>query len=276
GGNVSVTGTINPWDVVTPEISLTEPADGADLLIYDEAPAYRFQWTPLDGITNYTVKIATTQAGLATTPLTFEVTSDNYRDVTIDECKAILAAAGITNNGNTHTLYWTVVPTYWTTTRYGIRSVKVSYPNILPKNLWPWIGASDCYEYDCSNPENRPENAIDGDLNTSWRCAWVNASEHRLSIDLGKVCTISKIIIHSSNEFLPPKRMRFIREEVMGTQISLGDQFMFSQSSPEVGSVHVLDQPVSARYLTIDVVESTYDNSNNANIQVMIAEIDLE
>ncbi|MDR0713336.1 MAG: Ig-like domain-containing protein, partial [Bacteroidales bacterium] len=168
----TVTAEIGVKVVSAKAIVLVAPADGADLFIYDGAPDYRFEWMKVASITAYTLKVATTEEGLATTPLAFDVGDADHRDVTQAECATILNALGI-NDGNSHTLYWTVVST-GTSVGEEVRSVKVK-PNVLPKSMWPWIGASDCYYGDglaCNDPNYRPQNAIDGDLSTSWRCSW--------------------------------------------------------------------------------------------------------
>jgi hypothetical protein len=124
-GEVSATGTIAPWDVVYAATPLLSPADGAGLLVYS-GPA-RVEWTPVDAIP-YTVKIATTAEGLTSTLLTMDAGITDHLDLTESEVVNLVALAGITDDGNPHTLYWTVVPTGVSATSYQIRSVIVQYP----------------------------------------------------------------------------------------------------------------------------------------------------
>jgi uncharacterized protein YjdB len=261
--------TVIPTDV----IALVAPADGADLLIYDEAPDYRFQWLPVAGIPGYTVKIATTAAGLATTPMAFDVGDVDHRDVTIAECKSMLDAFGITDDGNEHTLYWTVIPTGVSTPGDEVRSVKVSWPNIPPKP-WNWAGASgtggvgnDCDGWNCDKPAVSPNNTMDGDLTTYWQSIWVKWPLHRIAFNFAKECTVSKVTIHSNG--LYPRTIQF-RTTLGGVETVLGP-FTFASGSGLLSREFVIDPPVQTTTLTIDITET-----DNAQGPVRINEVDVE
>jgi hypothetical protein len=125
-GEVSVTGTIAPWDVVYAATPLLSPADGASLLVYS-GPT-QVTWTPVDANLAYTVKIATTAEGLTSTPLSMDAGITDHLDLSESDIVNLVTLAGITDDGQPHTLYWTVVPTGVSATSYQIRSVIVQYP----------------------------------------------------------------------------------------------------------------------------------------------------
>jgi hypothetical protein len=91
---------------------LTAPADNA--AFSSAAGAFvllTFGWTVIDQVDAYTLKIAASEAGLATTTTTYDKgNSGGHAITTADELDALLQELGLTW-GETATLWWTVVPT---------------------------------------------------------------------------------------------------------------------------------------------------------------------
>jgi hypothetical protein len=107
--DVSVTGVINPWELVTPEIPLAEPADGAYISANLATFPVRFSWTEAPGIANYKLRFS---------PLNDFVNPSNYQEIPVNggyydlisaTCEGMLSSIGINPNA-TVDLYWTVVP----------------------------------------------------------------------------------------------------------------------------------------------------------------------
>jgi hypothetical protein len=94
------------------DLSLTAPADGASYSSAADAfTQLIFGWTQIDEVEAYTLKIATSEEGLATTTITYEKgNSGGHTISTADDFDDLLRQAGL-NWEQTATLWWTVVPT---------------------------------------------------------------------------------------------------------------------------------------------------------------------
>jgi hypothetical protein len=162
-GEVAVIGVINPWEIVTPEILLTEPADGIYMSANLATFPIRFAWTEAPGVVNYKLKFSPLND--FDNPDSFQeiaVSGDHY-DLTDVMCESMLSATGINPNAAID-LYWTVVPVATADVRTYTRRITVKRagsPAPLGKTGWTATASAELYGTVIAN-------LIDGDSGTHW------------------------------------------------------------------------------------------------------------
>jgi hypothetical protein len=209
-GDVSVTGVINPWEVVTPEIPLTAPADNAYISANLATFPIRFSWTEAPGIANYKLKFS---------PLNDFVTQGNFQeiDVTGDHydlidivCENLLSAAGV-NQNETIGLYWTVVPATAAEVRTYIRQITLRRAGpAAVLSTAEWTATAD------NDDNGAVANMFDRTPNTYWE-SFNNGSGYTAwaRIDMQAVKKITEIKVNVVATSIPTNVQVYVSETAL-------------------------------------------------------------
>jgi hypothetical protein len=257
-GNISVTGIINAWDVISSEITLTAPADNASVNAYVATFPVAFTWAKVPTVTAYTLKLSPT--GDFTTAgafVAFDAGDNNSYNLDKATCEGLLAqiaaAAGGAYTGKV-AFQWTVEPSAGQPTNIATQTrtlVAIGSESAFPYELNAdgangdgWTVTASC----ASNGANVPGNIVqdDGYWESSATMGDLSYSV-TLTIDMQKVKTVSKI----------EGQIRFA---VYGTTVAVkkneaddwttAGPLNFAHANSDKKDL-LLDNPVEARYIRI-------------------------
>ena len=206
-GDVSVTGVINPWELETSEIPLTEPADGAYISANLATFPVRFSWTEAPGVANYKLKFSPVNDFV--TPGSFQeidVNGDHYDLIDI-VCENLLSAVGV-NQNETIGLYWTVVPAIAAEVRTYIRQITLRRAGPATElSVAGWTATADNDAYGAvTNMFARTQNTYwESTANSSAYMAWAR-------IDMQAVKKITEIKANFIATSIPTNVQVFVSE----------------------------------------------------------------
>jgi hypothetical protein len=283
-GDVSVTGAINPWDVIDSEIVLTSPADNASVNAYVAAFPVTFTWNKVPTVSGYTLKLSPT--GDFTTVgafVAFDAGDNDSYDLDKTTCEGLLAtvaaAAGSAYTGKA-ALQWMVEPSAGQPTNVAVQTRTLyaiggesAFPYELNDgtNSEEWTvtatcGLHTCASYSSGTNDGVPENMLLGDIVGSThgeRDKWwhINESLCGMGDDNGAYRRILLVIDMKSVKSVK-KITEQIRFMVGNSVISTStDNINWTQHSPTLTftwSNHnqqmlELTNPVEARYIRIQI-----------------------